>query len=111
MKNELYLKIEKELQDFKDDIKKEGVDYAIDRAYELTAKQEIIDVIEYDLNLSKAEIKALLSRDCLLDELYQDWLDFDGHMREEINYSVDKSLRIIMYDYTKNKSNNRENER
>lgn len=103
MKDKLYKKLENELKDFKLKMKENGVDYAIDRAYELTTKQEIIDSIQFDHDLSKTQIKALLSRDNVLDELYDDWLSFDGNMREHINYSVDKSLNIIVDNYRKDK--------
>ena len=45
MEEKLYQKLENELKDFKTKMKENGVDYAIDRAYELTTKQEIIDSI------------------------------------------------------------------
>ena len=94
---------EDELKEFKAEMKEKGVDYAIDRAYELTTKQEIIDSIQFDHSLSKTEIKALVSRENVLDELYDDWLSFDGNMREHINYSVDKSLNLITDEYKKDK--------
>ncbi len=103
MEDKLYKKLEDELKEFKAEMKEKGVDYAIDRAYELTTKQEIIDSIQFDHNLSKTEIKALLSRENVLDELYSDWLSFDGNMREHINYSVDKSLNLITDEYKKDK--------
>ena len=103
MEDELYKKLENELKKFKAEVKENGVDYAIDRAYEITAKQEIIDSIQYDHSLSKTEIKALISRENVLDEMYDEWLSFDGNMREHINYSVDKSLNIITDNYKKEK--------
>lgn len=103
MEDKLYKKLEDELKEFKAEMKEKGVDYAIDRAYELTTKQEIIDSIQFDHSLSKIEIKALLSRENVLDELYSDWLSFDGNMREHINYSVDKSLNLITDEYKKDK--------
>lgn len=103
MEEKLYEKLENELKDFKEQIREKGVDYAIDRAYELTTKQEIIDSIQFDHELSKTEIKALLSRENVLDELYDDWLSFDGNMREHINYSVDKTLSLITNEYKKDK--------
>lgn len=103
MEDKLYKKLEDELKEFKAEMKEKGVDYAIDRAYELTTKQEIIDSIQFDYSLSKTEIKALLSRENVLDELYDDWLSFDGNMREHINYSVDKSLNLITDEYKKDK--------
>ena len=111
MKDKLYKKLENELKDFKIKMKENGVDYAIDRAYELTTKQEIIDSIEFDHDLSKTQIKALLSRENILDELYDDWLSFDGNMRENINYSVDESLNLITDEYKKDKIKTKNNTR
>ena len=111
MKDKLYKKLENELKDFKIKMKENGVDYAIDRAYELTTKQEIIDSIEFDHDLSKTQIKALLSRENILDELYDDWLSFDGNMRENINYSVDESLNLITDEYKKDKIKTKNNAR
>lgn len=111
MEEKLYQKLENELKDFKIKMKENGVDYAIDRAYELTIKQEIIDSIEFDHDLSKTQIKALLSRENILDELYDDWLSFDGNMRENINYSVDASLNLITDEYKKDKIKTKNNAR
>ena len=101
LKEKLIKKLEEEMKKFKEEIREKGVDYAIDKAYELTSKQEIIDCLEFDFNLDKIQIKALISRDCLLDELYSDWLDTDGNLREEIGFSVDKSLDYITDSYIK----------
>ena len=111
MEDKLYQKLKNELKDFKTKMKENGVDYAIDRAYELTTKQEIIDSIEFDHDLSKTQIKALLSRENILDELYDDWLSFDGNMRENINYSVDESLNLITDEYKKDKIKTKNNTR
>lgn len=39
----------------------------------------------------------------MLDELYDDWLSSGKNMREDINYSVDKSLEIISDKYKKDR--------
>ena len=44
--DELLKKLELELKDYKSYVKEQGVDYAIEKAYELTVKQEIIDCIK-----------------------------------------------------------------
>ena len=111
MEEKLYQKLENELKDFKTKMKENGVDYAIDRAYELTTKQEIIDSIEFDHDLSKTQIKALLSRENILDKLYDDWLSFEGNMRENINYSVNESLNLITDEYKKDKIKTKNNTR
>ena len=53
MEDKLQEKLEQELKDFKQEVKEMGVDIAVDKAYELTVKQEIIDGLIYDTNLSK----------------------------------------------------------
>lgn len=103
MENKLYEKIEDELKKFKLKVQEKGVEYAIEKAYELTAKQEIIDSIKYDHALSNSEIKALMSKENVLDELYDDWLSSGKNMREDINYSVDKSLETISDKYKKDR--------
>lgn len=99
LKDKLIKKLEQEIEDFKSELKEKGVDYAIDRAYELTSKQEIIDYIQYDIDMSKTDIKALITRENLLDELYAEWLETDGNMREHIGYSIDNALDLIRSDY------------
>ena len=101
--DKLVLKLEQELKDFKEKIKALGVDYAIDKAYELTVKQEVIDCIMYDNSLSKEQRKALLSSDHLLEQFYDEWLSTDGNLREHLNYSVDKTIEYITDDYKKDK--------
>ncbi len=101
--DELLKKLEQELKDYKTHVKERGVDYAIDKAYELTVKQEIIDCIAYDSDLSKEQKKALLKCDNVLNDCYDEWLKTDGNLREHLNYSVDKSVEHITNDYKKDK--------
>ena len=111
MEEKLLDKLRTEYRIYKKEVKEKGVEYAIDSAYEITVKQEIIDCIECDCDLSKTEIKALLSKENVLDELYQDWISFDGNMREHIGYSVDKSLESIVDDYKKEHKKDKSQER
>ena len=39
----LFEKLKQELNDYKSYVKERGVDFAIDKAYELTVRQEVID--------------------------------------------------------------------
>ena len=91
----LIQKLEQELKEFKQQVKELGADYAIDKAYELTVKQEIIDCIAYDSSLSKEQKKALLKSSNVLEQCYDDWLSFDGNLRETLNFSVDKTINYI----------------
>ena len=47
-KDKLLEKLEQELKDYKSYVREQGVDFAIDKAYELTVKQEVIDCLMYD---------------------------------------------------------------
>lgn len=101
--DELIQKLEQELKEYKKYVKEQGVDFAVDKAYELTVKQEIIDCIAYDSNLSQEQRKALLKCDNVLDECYDEWLSNDGNLRGDLNFSVDKSVNYITADYKKEK--------
>ena len=101
--DKLIEKLEQELKEYKSYVKEKGVDFAIDKAYELTVKQEVIDCIAYDNELSKEQIKALLKCDNVLEDCYDEWLKTDGNLREHLNYSVDKSVEHIIDDYRKDK--------
>lgn len=115
MEEKLIKKLEKEMEQFKDKIRLEGVEYAIDRAYELTVKQEIIDVLTFDKKPSNVECKFLMSRENLLEELYDGWITSDGNLRADLEYSVDETIEKISKDYKKenkqNYKNNKERER
>lgn len=100
----LFEKLKQELNDYKSYVKERGVDFAIDKAYELTVRQEVIDCLMYDNELSKEQIKALLKFDNVLDDCYAEWLKTDGNLREHLNYSVDKSVNHITDDYRKEKT-------
>lgn len=105
MKEDLIEKLNKELEDYKLMLKEKGVDYAIDRAYEITVKQEIIDSIEYDQDLYDIEVKRLLE----INEMYDDWIRFDGNMRETIGYSVENTIEKINAEFEKEKNEVRQN--
>lgn len=99
--DKLLQKLEEELKEFKSYIKEQGVDFAIDKAYELTIKQEIIDSIIYDRTLSEEEIEVLLKCDNVLDQCYDEWLKSDGNIRDTLNFVVDERVDFIIDNYSK----------
>lgn len=101
--DKLQQKLELELQNFKEYVKERGVDFAIDKAYELTVKQEIIDSIVYDSALSNEQIEALLKCDNILEQCYDEWLKSDGNLREKLNFVVDDRVDLIVDDYSLHK--------
>lgn len=111
MEDKLQEKLEQELKKYKQEVKEMGVDVAIDRAYELTVKQEIIDGLLYDNNLSKKEINAILSCKKPFQKIYDDWLTQDGTLRESLNFSIDKSVNSLTSSYIKRVKEARESAR
>ena len=111
MEDKLQEKLEQELKDFKQEVKEMGVDIAVDKAYELTVKQEIIDGLIYDTSLSKKEINAILSCKKPLQKMYEDWLTQDGNLRADLNFSIDKSVNSLTNAYIKKVKNTIENAR
>lgn len=111
MEDKLQEKLEQELKDFKQEVKGKGVDFAVDSAYEIAVKQEIIDGLLYDNNLSKKEINAILSCKKPLQKIYDDWLTQDGNLRESLNFSIDKSVNSLTSAYIKKVKEARENAR
>ena len=107
----LETKLEREFKAFKKDLKKLPKNKIIDKAYELTVKQEIIDGLLYDNNLSKKEINAILSCKKPLQKMYDDWLTQDGNLRESLNFSIDKSVNSLTSAYIKRIKEARENAR
>lgn len=67
-------KVTAEWKAFLEDMKKESPAVLIESAYEISTKDNIQTYItEENLNLTEKQINALLARDNILDELYDDW--------------------------------------
>lgn len=100
--NMLYEKMQKEYDSFLEKIKSEQLEkpnQAIESAYEIVYKQDILYCFEDDdLDLSYKEKKHLLSKKRPLEFLYQEWLTTDcTHMqmiRECIKDSTEHDLEL-----------------
>ena len=103
MKEKLFTKLEHELKNFKQDLKQKTADEIIENAYELAVKSEIISEIK-EKNLDEKEIKALLKEKDLLSEFYEDWRNSDGRLGEEISYTMDDTIDIVVKEYEKEKN-------
>lgn len=87
---EIIEKLNKEFKDYIEDIRrKDDIEIAINSAYEIVVKQEILDLFECgEIWRDEEQRKSMLQEPNLLEYLYEEWLDFDGNMRESIYYSV-----------------------
>ena len=103
LKQKLFTKLEQELKNFKEKLKQKTADEIIESAYELTVKEEIVGEIK-EKNLDKDELKALLKEDNLLSEFYEDWRNSDGRLGEEISYTMDDTIDIVVKEYEKEKN-------
>lgn len=82
-------KFNEEYDNFIKEIKKLSTDEIIDKAYEITAKQEITNL--YLENLDIRILKDLIKTDNLLDKIYKDFEDNNGSY-----YSL---IEEYAYDY------------
>lgn len=74
LEEKLANKVGDEWKAFLDDMKKESPAVLIESAYEISTKDNIQTYItEENLDLSEKQISALLSRDNILEELYEEW--------------------------------------
>lgn len=110
--NALNYFLESEFDDFKEDIIQKSKKEIFDRAYEITAKIEIKDLIKH-MNLHRAEKEMLILQDNILDDIYQDWLKDDTPLGSSMENSIERSIDILTKHIGKkyNLSRQIENER
>ena len=53
----------------------------------------------------------MLKNKNVLDEIYDNWLDFDGNLREQLEYCVDDSISKITNSYIEKIKKNKAKER
>lgn len=68
LKDKLMKKLENEMLEYKNSLKEKSPEEIIQNAYELTVKQEIIDVYDYDLCFSRKDLRRLIKEPDLLDQ-------------------------------------------
>lgn len=105
LKNKLIEKLERELTEYKDNLRRLSADEIMANSYKLTCITEIKDYLIYDKDYSKFELKTLLKNPNILEECYDDWLSFDGNLRETLEFSVDDTIDIIRENEVKKERN------
>ena len=58
--------------------------------------------------LDKEKIKVLLKTDNILERLYNDYLETDYNITNEIEESIEESISVILKEYQKKKEKARE---
>ena len=102
----LETKLEREFKAFKKDLKKLPKNKIIDKAYELTAKEEIKDTL-INMDLYDAEKEMLILQDDILTEFYHDWLDCDVPLGDSMQYCIEESIATLT-KYIGKKNNQKE---
>lgn len=92
--NALNYFLEREFDNFEEDIIQKSKEEIFDRAYEITVKEEIKDVIK-NMNLHRAEKEMLILQDNILDSIYQDWLKDDTPLGSSMENSIERSIDIL----------------
>lgn len=95
-------KLEKEFKEFCEVLKTKTPEEIIERAYEITVKEELKDEI-VNMDLHDKEIEIMLEHKDLLEEFYHDWLDCDTPLGESLRENLQESVAIITR-YYENKS-------
>ncbi len=108
LKDDLIKKLENEYSEFKEQFMSLTPKEAVDRAYELVVKQEILDSFNYDMGYDKEELQALLKQDNLLSQAYDEWLSADGNLRVALEYSIDNVIEMAVKDSQEIKQSNKD---
>ena len=108
MRRNLSKKLDKEMFDYKQELLKQSPNEIIKNAYELICKQEISDYLCYDRNYTKEQLQALLETNNILGQGYDQWLDFDGGLKEALEWSTDDLVNEITNHY-KEKNQTKDN--
>lgn len=98
LKDELVKKLEREQKEYLDKIKEKGIDYVVERAYEITSRQCVIDYIECS-EVKLKNIKVLLSTEDLLDDLYNEWLKTDANFYEQLEYCIEDRIESLSDEF------------
>ena len=87
-------KLNKELKQFKKNLKKKSKNEIMDTAYELTCKEEIKQEL---LNLDDDKKEFLyLQNENILNEIYSNWLKNDSPLSDSIRDSIDETINRKM---------------
>lgn len=107
LEDRAYDKVKHEFEVFISGIKTKSPDEIVEAAYEITYKQEILGMFEWEGEFNKEQCKAVLRTKNVLDFIYQKWLDYDGSVVETLEDSVKDSLDR-RFDHIKSKTVERE---
>lgn len=98
IRQQLYDKMKKEYDNFINEIKKLSSKEIIDRAYEISIKEEFVSVFYPDDTHDINDIKILNKCEHPLETLYDDWMDTDLGINSVLRYSVEYTIENLIQD-------------
>lgn len=100
LESKLANKLDRELKNFKNELKKLPKSKIIDKAYELVSKEEIKDNL-INMPLYDKEKEMLFLQDDVLNEFYHDWLDSDMPLGDSMKECVEESIATLSRYFNK----------
>lgn len=101
LEDRAYEKINREMNEYLAEIKTKSPEEIVEAAYEITYKNEILGMFECEGAFNDKQSMAILKTKNALDYLYQEWLDYDGSVLDELRGSVDLAIENQIDNFKK----------
>lgn len=104
IRKKLYEKMQKEYNDFIEEMKNNEPQFIVNNAYQIVIKEELVAMFypeseQYDID----EIKALNKTKNPLEELYQGWMDSDAGLHSVLEDNVFDTIEEIQKEQREKK--------
>lgn len=104
IRKKLYEKMQKEYNDFIEEMKNNEPQFIVNNAYQIVIKEELVAMFypeseQYDID----EIKALNKTKNPLEELYQGWMDLDAGIHSVLEDNVSDTIEEIQKEQREKK--------
>lgn len=104
IRKKLYEKMQKEYNDFIEEMKNNEPQFIVNNAYQIVIKEELVAMFypeseQYDID----EIKALNKTKNPLEELYQGWMDSDAGLHFVLEDNVSDTIEEIQKEQREKK--------
>ena len=92
LEDRAYEKINREMNEYLAEIKTKSPEEIVEAAYEITYKQEILCMFESEGTFNDKQNMTILKTKNALDYLYQEWMEYDGSVLDELRDSVNLAI-------------------
>lgn len=100
--NKLDEKLDTEYNKFREETREKSKEEILNKAYELTVKDELKETIK-GMDLFELEVIAMLDQKDLLNEFYNDWQNTDIPLGEVLETSINESISMLTRYYQRRK--------